>query len=101
MANNDDITLLTILQHMQAMEQRLTARVDGVDVKVDRLETKVDRLETKVDRLETRVNGLETKLVRVEAKVDLALVQIGNIDERLDDVEVVQLPKVKKAVGIK
>ncbi len=61
------------LQHMQAMEQRLVAQI--LSVKSD--------------------------VRRVESKVDLALVQIGNLDERLDDLEVVQMPRLKKAVGMK
>jgi hypothetical protein len=67
------ITLRMIFEHMLAMDQRLTHRIDG----------------------------LSTDIKRVERKVDIALVQIGNIDERLDHLEVVELPKIRKAVGIR
>jgi hypothetical protein len=64
-------------QHMQDMEQRLNQRIDKLDLKVDRLDEKLGR------------------------KIDLLSVQIGNIDERLDDIEVVQLPKLKKATRMR
>ena len=88
MADIDGITAQVLLTHMQGMEQRLTEKIEGVET---RLNGKIDGVET---RLEKRIDG-------VERKVDMALIQIGNIDERLDDLEVVQVPKLKKAVGMR
>lgn len=82
MATGDsDITLLTVLQHMQAMEQRLIERIEGVR---DDLSGRIDRLEAKVDHNHIQVTA-----------------QLDAIDRRLDDVEVVEIPKLKKAVGMK
>lgn len=85
---DDDITWAIVLQHMQGMEQRLSERIDGT-----RTELKGD-----INSLRTELKG---DLNRIERKVDIALVQIGNLDQRLDDIEVVQVPKLKKAVGMR
>jgi len=74
--NNDGVTPAVLLQHMQGMEEWLIVRID--DAKTE----------------------LKGDIRRVETKVDMALVQIGNIDERLDDLEVVKVSSLKKAVGI-
>ena len=55
-------------------------------------------------KLTTRIDAVDNKLTKrmdvLERKIDFISVQIGNIDKRLDDVEVIQIPKLKKAVGI-
>ena len=85
MAKKDnDITPAVLLQHIQAMEKRFVVRMEDV------------RTELKAD-----VRAVGERVVLVEKKVDLARVQIGNIDERLDDVEVVQVPMLKKAVRMR
>jgi len=85
MAKKDnDITPAVLLQHIQAMEKRLVVRMEDVRV-----------------GLKADVRAVGERVVLVEKKVDLARVQIGNIDERLDDVEVVQVPMLKKAVRMR
>ncbi|MDD5055443.1 MAG: hypothetical protein PHZ00_04220 [Candidatus Peribacteraceae bacterium] len=76
MANDSDITLLTIVRHMQAMEERIMQRFAQTDARIDRLETKVDHIK------------------------GYLLMQIDNMDKRLDGIEVVQLPAIRKAVGM-
>lgn len=72
-----------VMNYMQSMEQRIMSRIDGLETKVDRLGEKVDRLEAKVDRNHTQnMNALD------------------NIDARLDDLEVVQVPAIRKVVGM-
>lgn len=83
MADDADITPAILLQHMQGMEQRLLHRID--DVKID------------LTSFKTEVNG---RLDKLDRRISLLSVQIGNLDERLDDLEVVQVPILKKAVGI-
>jgi len=76
---SNDITPKILLDHMQGMEHRIMERflqVDGRFIQVD-----------------TRLDGIDRKL-------DIITVQTQNIDERLDDIEVVQLPKIRKAVGM-
>ncbi|MFA5799656.1 MAG: hypothetical protein WC840_01715 [Candidatus Peribacteraceae bacterium] len=77
---NDDITLKTILEHMRGMEERLRTEISGV------------RTELKGD-----IREVKNEIRRVEAVLSN---QISNIDARLDDIEVVQVPKLKKAVGM-
>lgn len=76
----DDVTLKTVLEHMHGMEERLRAEINGV------------RVELKGD-----IREVKNEIRRVEAVLSN---QISNIDARLDDLEVVQVPKLKKAVGM-
>jgi len=76
MENDADITLLTVLRHMQAMEQRIMERFAKMDARIDRLDAKIDRIHA------------------------LLTLQIDNIDKRLDDIEVVELPAIRKVIGI-
>lgn len=85
---DSDITLLTVLQHMQSMEQRLIERIDGVR---DSLNGRIDGLEVKVDRLEMKGDRNHVQVIA----------QLDAIDRRLDEVEVVEIPKLKKMVGMK
>ena len=73
---------------MQNMQGVLTKEIR--EVRTD-LGGRIDRLENKVDRLEKKVDQNHAILS----------MQISNLDERLDDLEVVQVPTIKKAVGIK
>lgn len=91
---DNDITLAMVMNHMQAMEGRLGVKLDNV-----RTELKSDLGDVKGE-LKSDISRVEANLNRVERKVDLTLVQIGNLDARLDDIEVVQVPKLRKAVGI-
>jgi hypothetical protein len=85
---DDDITPATLLQHMQGMETRILTvlRSELSDVQSE---------------LKTEIQEVKADVRRVEQKVDLALVQIGNLDARLDDIEVKELPKLKKVVGMR
>ena len=71
-----DITLRDVITHMQGMEQRLSREIASVRLDLTALEVKVDR-------------GFA-----------LIQMQLHNIDERLDDIEVVQIPTLKKATRI-
>lgn len=75
-SDNDGITLRTILEHMRGMENRLQAQISSV----------------------------KTELAALNAKVDhnhaMLTLQLDNIDKRLDDIEVVQVPKLKNAIKI-
>ncbi|MSR87109.1 hypothetical protein EXS70_02965 [Candidatus Peribacteria bacterium] len=60
------VTLRDVVVHMQGMEQRLTKRIDGVDVRVSRVDiglTKLDNRLTEVEeRLTTRIDALDEDL---------------------------------------
>jgi septal ring factor EnvC (AmiA/AmiB activator) len=100
-SKNTDITVSTILQHMQGMEERIMTKVDSLDRKVDRLERKVDGLEKKADLLEKKVDGLEQSVRGLHRNHLQTMTGLDNIDARLDDLEVVQVPMLRKAVGMK
>ncbi len=82
------ITLAVLLSQMQGMKYELVQRIDGV---------KHD-LSQRMDGMEKR---LGSRIDRLERKTDLISVQIENMDARLDDIEVFEIPKFKKAVGIR
>ena len=75
MVQNGEITVAMLLQHMQKMEGRILSRFEQTDVRITKLETKIDH------------NHL------------IVTTQLDNIDARLDDLEVVQVPALKKAVA--
>ncbi len=82
MAQDKDITPAILLQHMQGMEQRL--RTDfSVAIKESEQRLRNDFSE--------KIESSEQRIIR----------QIDGIDERLDDIEVVQIPMLKKVVGIR
>lgn len=87
MADDQDITLAILLQHMQTMEQRLQKQI--LAVRTD--------LTVEIRKNREEILGVKRDLARVEGNLSM---QIGNLDERIDDLEVVQVPMLKKAVGI-
>jgi hypothetical protein len=73
--------------------------IRGMSVKMDTMKKEL------MEKIDGKVNGFRNELVpridRLERKVDFIGVQIGSLDERLDDLEVVQLPAIRKKVGIR
>ena len=59
-------------------------------------------LKNDVQTMEKRLSG---RIDRLEGKVDhnhmMVCVKLENINKRLDDVEVVELPKIRKKVGMR
>ena len=91
-STDNDITLAMIMKHMQAMEGRIMQNMQGMELRLrDEFRSGLSRLESKVDRNHDIV-------MRNHAQTTL---QIDNVDSRLDDLEVVQVPKLKKAVGMR
>jgi hypothetical protein len=78
------ITPAVLLGHMQGMERRLRSEIGGV--RSDLVKTEV-RLNTRIDRVERDIAWIK--------------VSVGNIDKRLDTIEVVQVPRLEKAVGMR
>lgn len=75
------ITSAVLLDHMRGMEGRLHTEIK--EVRLDLRSTEA-RLIDRIDRVERNLT-----------------VQIEGLDHRLDDIEVSQIPKLKKAVGIR
>mgnify|MGYP001595784984 CR=1 FL=1 len=82
--NDSDITPAVLLQHMQGMKYELKQDIHGLAKRMDRFEERMDQLEHKVDR------GFAHLTVR-----------IGNIDERLDEIEVGELPRIRKKLKMR
>ena len=81
-----EITLKDILGHMQGMERRLLGHVQ--DVKHELLAT-TNGMES---RLDSRIDGLELRLSTLGAGV-------GEIDRRLDRIEITLLPVPRTLVA--
>ena len=80
---SDEITNDVLLEHIQAYGLRF----DSIDARFDQLEKKLDGVE---QRLTNRIHGLSRNLN----------MQLDNIDERVQDIEINQLPAIKQHVGI-
>lgn len=80
------ITLRTVLEHVQHMHQDILRRFGDHDKKFVLLEQKMD----------TQFKAVHEKIGAAERRLTL---QIDGIDKRLDDVEIKEIPKLKKAVG--
>lgn len=73
------ITLRTVIDHMDRKFELVDMRFDAVDKRFESLE----------NRLNDKIDGVERRLTR----------QIDGLDKRLDDLEITEIPKLKKAVG--
>jgi hypothetical protein len=85
MSNDQDITPKILLEHMRGMEHRLVEKLNNTEngIRSD---------------MKEQFNVVNIRLDRLESKVSLIQVQIKNMDERLDDLEVVQVPKIRKSI---
>lgn len=83
-AKSQGVTLNIVLEHMHHMQ--------GV------MEQRFDRVEEEVVQVRQDVGGLKSDMR--EVKQDLAVIKVGieNIDQRLEDVETVRLPKLEAKV---
>lgn len=81
-SNDNDITPAILLRHMQAMEGRMRTDFSNAILASE------DRLRTDFSR---KIEATERNIIR----------QIDAVDGRLDDLEVVEVPALKKAVGMK
>ena len=84
---SDEITNDVLLEHIQAYGLRF----DSIDARFDQLEKKLeDKIDGVEKRLTNRIDGLSRNLN----------MQLDNIDERVQDIEINQLPAIKQHVGI-
>ncbi|WP_159202075.1 DUF16 domain-containing protein [Mycoplasmoides pneumoniae] len=59
-------TLKLILQTLQKMSDRL----DKMEVKMDKMEEKMDKMEVKMDKMEKRMDKMEVKMDKMEKRID-------------------------------
>jgi len=72
-----------VREEVNASEQRISERLDRVEVRLGRVEERLDGVEGRLDRVDGRLDGVEGRLGRLETKVVL-------MDERLHRVEFLQ-----------
>lgn len=75
MKKDDDVTPKMLLDHMRGMEERLFKKISE---EIRTVHQRIDRLEVHVDRIEKKLTLIST--------------QIENIDQRLDTIEIENLP---------
>lgn len=95
--DDDVITPKLLLEHIQGIRNDLTGRLERLEKRMD---VRFDRVEKRLDRVEGRLDRVEEQLEGVDRKIDLVSVQNLVCRERLDNIETVQVPMLKKAVGI-
>jgi hypothetical protein len=78
------ITPAVLLDHMRGMENRLKTE-----------------LKREIGSVRTDLSHLTTRIDRVERDITWIKVSVDNIDKRLDTIEVVQVPRLEKAVGMR
>ena len=83
------VTPEIILDHMRGMEVRIRTEVK------QEIGASEGRLCQEIGAMEVRLNN------RIDRVYVNLTTQIDGIDHRLDDIEVFQLPKLKKAVGMR
>lgn len=87
----EDITLKTILEHLQAFRVDITTQLHTME---NRMTQRMDGLEHRVDSLEVRIDRMDRNLSR----------QIDAIDKRLDAIEIEEVPKrvrrIEEHVGL-
>ncbi len=94
MADDQDITPAILLQHMQAMERRI----------MQYMGERFSQVDSRFSRMEARFDEIEVRLSKLARQVSLLSVQIGDMDQRLDEIEIELFPKrvvkLEEVVGI-
>lgn len=75
------ITLKTVIDHIQAFQQRTEMRFDSLENRMGSMDIRMDSMEKRMGSMEQRMEKLDQRLVWMD-------VQISNIDERLDNIEI-------------
>lgn len=57
-------------RRIDALDQKLTIRMDRLDARMDGLEVRMDRLEARMDGIEVRMDRLEAQMVRIHDRLD-------------------------------
>ena len=96
--DDDTITPKVLLEHMQAIRNDITGRLERLEKRIDALSSKVDK---RFDSVEGRLGRVEGRLDDVERSVDKVAVQNLIYRERLDKIENVHIPQLRQAVGIR
>ncbi len=91
MADDQDITPAILLRHMQGMEQRMLQKIEQVRAEL-------------LTGIQTLRKDTQESLEVLRRQISLLSTQIGNMDPRLDEMEIVLLPRRvavrEEAVGI-
>ncbi|MBU0458345.1 hypothetical protein KJ652_01925 [Patescibacteria group bacterium] len=88
-----DITNAVLLEHIQGIKYDLTQQITGLSQKMDKMGKRLDGVENRLDNVE---DGLD--------KVNIALQKLYErrieTNERIDHIEEIELPTIKKHVGM-
>jgi len=83
--------LLNLFQEMSiAMEagfDRISGRINKLELQLTNIETRIDQLEMKMVRLETRMENLETRIDQLEMKMVRLETRMENLETRIDQLE--------------
>jgi len=83
--------LLNLFQEMSiAMEagfDRISGRINKLELQLTNIETRIDQLEMKMVRLETRMENLETRIDQLEMRMVRLETRMGNLETRTGNLE--------------
>lgn len=66
---------------MDAMEERLSARMDRMDARMDRMGARMDRMDARMDTVEARQYEIAQTVARLEASQQAMLATLSRIEE--------------------
>ena len=72
---------------MRSLEERVTARVDGLDTRVGAVETELVAVGARLDRVDSRLDGVDSRLDGVDSRLDGVNARLDRVDSRLDGVD--------------
>ncbi len=91
------ITLRTVFEHVQALHGEMLTKFAAVDKRFVSLEGKMKSgFKAVHEKMDT---GFKEVHQKIDASTRRLSTQISNIDQRLDDVEIKEFPKLKKALA--
>jgi len=65
--------LVWIVRRMDAMEQRLIARIEmgeaRLEARIDKVEARIDKVEARIDRLDARIASVEREVADIRATI--------------------------------
>ena len=72
-----------VTTQLDAMDQRISLRFDGVDSRLDRVESRLDAVENRLGVVESRLDAVENRLGVVENRLDKVENRLGKVEYEL------------------
>lgn len=89
MTNEEKILdiLASMQGSMQAMDQRLSGRLDSIDTRLDAMDARFDRVDERLDAMDARFDAVDNRLDAMDARFDAMDERFDGVDNRLTKLE--------------